>query len=122
MIPGGGGTQRLTRIVGPNKAKELVTTGEPISAAEAARLGVVNRLASGDELADATRELVDELLSKSPLAVRQAARVIDRGSDASLPTALEYERQAILRLRGSEDAKEGVRAFLEDREPEFRGR
>lgn len=119
LVPGGGGTQRLARLVGPNKAKELITTGDPIGAAEAERLGVVNRVVPPGELSAATRELADSVTENAPLAVRGAARVIDEGLDASLDTALSYERQLTFTLFRSEDAAEGIRAFVEKRDPEF---
>jgi len=122
MFPGGGGTQRIARIVGPNKAKELVVTGEPISPVEAERLGVVNRVVQDEALGEVTRDLAETIAAKAPLAVEHGKRAIDDGLDASLATGLSHEQQRAFVNRQTEDAHEGVRAFLEDRDPEFEGR
>lgn len=121
LVPGGGGTQRLPRIVGPNKAKELVTTGTPIDAAEAKTLGIVNRLAEDGGAGAAAAELTGEILENAPLATRDAAELVDRGLDASLETALAYEREVVFKLFGTDDATEGLNAFVDKRDPKFRG-
>lgn len=121
LVPGGGGTQRLPRIVGRNKAKELVTTGTPVGAEAAAQLGIVNRLASDGAIEDEVAALADEITENAPLAVRDAAQLVDRGLDASLQTALAYEREVVFKLFSSADAREGIEAFVEKREPTFRG-
>jgi enoyl-CoA hydratase len=119
LLPGGGATQRLPRVVGTNKAKEMLTTGEPIAAAKAKSLGLVNRLVE-DGKADATaRELAETIASRAPIAVREAKRVVDQGIEAPLATALSYEQEVTFQLFDSEDTSEGIAAFLEDREPEF---
>ena len=121
LVPGGGGTQRLPRIVGPNKAKELVTTGTPIDADEAMSLGVVNRIATDDDVVGTAEELAGEITENAPLATRDAAELVDRGLDASLPTALAYEREVVFKLFGTDDATEGLEAFVDKRDPEFTG-
>ncbi|MDX1746113.1 MAG: enoyl-CoA hydratase-related protein [Halobacteriales archaeon] len=121
LVPGGGGTQRLPRIVGPNKAKELVTTGTPIDAEEAKTLGVVNRIADDGDVIDTARALAEEITENAPLATRDAAELVDRGLDASLPTALAYEREVVFKLFATDDAAEGLSAFIDKRDAEFTG-
>lgn len=121
LVPGGGGTQRLPRIVGPNKAKELVTTGTPIDAEEARTLGVVNRIADDGSVTEAAIELAGEITENAPLATRDAAELVDRGLDASLPTALAYEREVVFKLFATDDAAEGLDAFVAKRDAEFTG-
>jgi enoyl-CoA hydratase len=122
VIPGFGGTQRLTRRVGIGRARELVYTGEIITAEKALAIGLVNAVVPKDELAARVRAVADQIAAKGPLAVAQAKRAIQRGADADLPTANELEAQAFAMLFGSEDQKEGMKAFGEKRKPEFRGR
>jgi enoyl-CoA hydratase len=121
LIPGFGGTQRLARRVGLGRARELVFTGRHIDASKALALGLVNEVVSHDELATRVAIVADEIASKAPLAIAQAKRVMARGYDADLATATELEAQAFAALFGSEDMREGTRAFLERRKPEFRG-
>ena len=121
FVPGGGGTQRLPRVVGPNKAKEMVTTGNPISADEARELGLVNRVVE-DDVEGAARELVAEAMENAPLAVEEAITLINEGMDASLNASMKYEQAVAAYLYTTEDAREGVRAFTEKRDPEFSGK
>ena len=121
IIPGAGGTQRLTRLVGEMRAKEMVFRGEQIDGERAAEWGVVNRAVPDDELDDVLEEWVSDLVSGAPIALKLAKKVIDDGQDSSLETALEYESKAFGLLASTEDMVEGVTAFREDREPEFRG-
>lgn len=122
IIPGFGGTQRLARTVGMNKARELVYTGEIISAEEALRIGLVSAVYEPDELMDKVRERAALVASKGPRAVAAAKRVMNKGVDLSLDAALELEKQAFSALFGTEDQREGMSAFVEKRKPEFNGK
>ncbi len=122
LLPGGGGTQRLTRLVGRNKAKELMMTGDFIDAAEAHRLGVVNKVVPPEELLPATYALAKTIAERAPLAVQMVKQLVNDGLDASLPTAITQEMGMTATLYGTEDAREGIAAFLEKRSPVFRGR
>jgi len=121
LVPGGGATQRLPRAVGPNKAKELLTTGEPISAEEAERLGLVNRVVPDGEVEETAQSLAAEVAGNAPLAVRRAKQLVDEGLEMSLEGALSYEQEVTFTLYGTEDASEGIASFVEDREAEFSG-
>lgn len=121
LTPGNGGTQKLPRAVGARKAMEMLTTGNPLSAREAERLGLVNRLVTDGNLADATDQLATQIESNAPLAVRSIKRLIREGRDASWSTALSFEQEVTNRLYTTDDAREGVDSFFEDRDPSFRG-
>lgn len=122
FVPGGGGTQRLPRVIGPNKAKEMIVTGNPITAEEGRELGLVNRVVEDGDVEGAARDIVDDAMANAPLAVEEALRLVDEGMDASLDTAMQYEQAVTAYLYTTEDNAEGIRAFTEDRDPEFRGR
>jgi len=122
VFPGAGGTQRLPRLIGMGRAKELVFLGEPIDAAEAYRIGLVNRVVAPDQLEAEARRWAAKLAQLPPLALRAAKNAMNRGRDLDLPTALELERLQFSVLFGTEDQKEGMRAFLEKRPPSFQGR
>jgi enoyl-CoA hydratase/carnithine racemase len=119
IIPGFGGTQRLPRLVGPAKALEMNTTGEPISAEEAFEYGLVNRLVPDHELFDTALAWARKYARQAPLALEQIKRVSHRGD---LDEGIAVEKEAFARVFGSEDAREGVAAFLQKRNPEFKGR
>jgi enoyl-CoA hydratase/carnithine racemase len=119
IMPGFGGTQRLARLVGPAKALELNLTGEPIDAAEAARLGLVNRVVPSEELLPAALALAETLAAQAPLAVAQIKRV---SANPDLDAGIAAEQEAFAQVFGSEDAREGIAAFLEKRPPAFTGR
>ncbi|POG54163.1 enoyl-CoA hydratase/isomerase family protein [Haloferax marisrubri] len=119
LLPGGGGTQRLTRIAGTNATKELLMTGEPIDGERAHQLGIVNRLA--DDPSREARELADELTATGPLATAAAKELVDEGIQAPLDTALTLEQEVTFTLYGSDDTSEGIEAFVESRTPEFTG-
>lgn len=121
LLPGGGGTQRLPRLVGRNTAKALIMSGDFIPASEAHRLGIVYKVTPPDELMDTARELAATIASRAPLAVSMAKELVNRGLDASLPTAITQEMGMASTLYASEDAQEGIAAFLEKRPPAFNG-
>ncbi len=121
IIPGGAGTQSLPRLVGRTLARELIFTGRRISAQEAQRIGLVNRVVPQAELSAAVREVAEQILANGPLAVRQAKRAISRGVDADFLTGWALESEAYTATLLSEDRVEGIRAFNEKRRPRFRG-
>lgn len=122
IIPGLGGTQRLTRLVGKGNAMELILTGDLIGAQEALRIGLVNKVVPAAQLMEEARVLGKKLASKPPLALRAAKDSVDYGADMSLATALEFENRLFAILSGSADKSEGVSAFQEKRKPEWQGR
>jgi len=122
LIPGGGGTQRLPRLVGPGRALRMVLTGEIIDAAEAARIGLVDEVVDDGRLAERTRELAGAIAQHSPVALRLAKQAVAASMEMPLAAGLEFERELFITAFGSEDRREGVSAFLEKRGPEFRGR
>ncbi len=121
LLPGGGGTQRLTRLIGRTRAKEIVMTGRRMSAAEAHTVGVVNRVVPPSEVLNSALEFARTIAAQPPLAIRLAKRLINEGTDASLVTALDYEQIVLAGLFNSEDGREGIRAFVEKRKPVFKG-
>ncbi|MBN2494778.1 MAG: enoyl-CoA hydratase/isomerase family protein [Deltaproteobacteria bacterium] len=122
IIPGFGGTQRLSRLVGEGRAMELVLTGDPISADEALRIGLVNRVVEPGELMDSARALASQIASKGALAVRYAMESVHRGLQMNLHEALHLESSLFGLCCATEDKQEGTRAFLEKRKPAFKGR
>ena len=121
-IPGSGGTQRLTRTVGKYRAMEWVLTGEPIGAVEAERCGLVNRIVPVENLLEEAKTLAKKIAAKSPLAVKLAKEAILKSLNTPLDEGLEFERKSFYVLFGSEDRKEGMKAFTEKRKPEFKGK
>ena len=122
LHPDWGGTYFLPRVVGMSKACELIFTGKMIDAQEALRLGIVSDLVEPDELMNAVRTLAGEIAAGPPIAIRLARRAMYRNMDCELREALEFETHAQNICRESEDSKEGVKAFVEKRSPEFKGR
>lgn len=122
VIPAGGGTQRLPRLVGAAKAKELIFTAARLTADQALAIGLVNRVVPAAQLADEALALAREIAAKPPLAVRFAKQAIDKGLQTDTQTALDFELYAAAILFDTDDRKEGMRAFLERRAPQFRGR
>jgi enoyl-CoA hydratase len=122
LIPGWGGTQRLTRLVGMTKAKELVFTGRIIDAKTAEQIGIVNMVVPADKFRDTVSQFAKDLASKAPVALRVAKALINKGSDIGLESALALEREGFGVVGSSEDLKEGVSAFTEKRKPVFKGR
>lgn len=121
VIPGFGGTQRLTRRVGVGRARELCYTGDIITADEALRIGLVNVVVPGAELLAKANDTAKKIALKGPVAIAQCKRVIERGADLSLPAANELEAQAFSSLFGSLDQKEGMAAFVGKRKAAFTG-
>ncbi len=122
LIPGAGGTQRLPRLIGMTKAKQLIMLGENIGAEEAERLGLVNAVIPAESLADEANKLAQKLVARPPFGLRLSKLVMNMGADKDLQTALALEREAFAMLFATEDQKEGVRAFNEKRKPNFEGR
>jgi enoyl-CoA hydratase/carnithine racemase len=122
IVPGGGGTQALVRRLGPARAKDLIFTGRRISAEEAHDWGLVARVVERGALESATMELAREICGSSPVAVREAKFAIDRGLDVALEDGIELEDLAWRRAVASQDRREGIAAFNEKREPQWRGR
>jgi enoyl-CoA hydratase len=121
-IPGYGGTQRLTRLVGHGRSLQLLLTGEMIDADEALRIGLVNRVVpAGESVVDAARVMMKAMLANGPLALAQCIEAVNRGSDVSLEEGLALEAKAFGQLASSEDMREGTSAFLEKRPPNFTG-
>ena len=122
IIPGGGGTQRLARVMGKQRAMELVLTGRRIGAAEAHSLGIVTRLAAPDAWLDAALELAGEVAERPPLAARLAKQAVLAAEETALTAGLDHERRLYELAMATEDRVEGMNAFIEKRKPEFRGR
>ncbi|MCL6578816.1 MAG: enoyl-CoA hydratase/isomerase family protein [Candidatus Bathyarchaeota archaeon] len=122
LIPGWGGTQRLTRLVGVGKAKELVYTGKMIDAKTAEQLGIVNMVVPADKFRETVRQFALELASKAPVALKVAKALINKGSEISLDAALALEREGFGVVASTEDLQEGVSAFAEKRKPAFKGK
>lgn len=122
IMPGGGGTQTLPRVVGERRAKELILAARPFSADEALAWGVVNKLCEAGKVLEDALEAAGRIASHAPLSVRQAKDAIRRGLQMDLPSAMELEIEAYNRLVGTEDRREGLRAFSEKRKPKFKGR
>jgi len=121
IMPGGGGTQTLTRIVGPARAKEIILSGLPFTAEEGAAWGVINKLSSGDVLADALG-IAGRIARNAPLSLRQAKQAIRAAQAPDLHEGYDAEIAAYNRLVPTEDRREGISAFNEKRKPDFRGR
>ena len=122
LLPGGGGTQRLPRLIGRNKAKEMLMTGDPITAAEAERLGIVNKVVPPDELMPTVMTMARTIAERAPQAVRMAKQLVNDGLEAPLDPAISMEIGMTATLYDTHDAREGIQAFFEKRQPEFTGR
>ncbi|WHY59666.1 enoyl-CoA hydratase/isomerase family protein [Cytobacillus firmus] len=122
IMPGAGGTQRLSRIIGKGKAMELILTGDVITAAEAERLNLISKAVPQEELIETAKGYARRISVKGPLALRMAKAAVNRGADMEMETALYLEKLAQTILIGSEDKLEGTQAFLEKRTPQFKGK
>ncbi len=122
LIPGWGGTQRLTRLVGMTKAKELVFTGRMIDARTAEQIGLLNMAVPADKFREVVHQLAVDLASKAPVALKVAKALITKGADMSLDAALELEREGFGVIGSTDDLKEGTSAFADKRKPEFKGK
>jgi enoyl-CoA hydratase len=120
--PGYGGTQRLSRLIGKGRAIQLLATAEMIDAAEAYRLGIANSVVPADELMNAACEMMKAILANGPLAVALCIEAVDRGMEMSLEDAMVLEANHFGLLAATSDMAEGMKAFLEKRTPEFRGK
>jgi len=122
VLPGAGGTQRLTRAVGKAVAMDMILTGRMLSAREALSFGLVARVVAREAWLDEAKRVAREIASKGPVAARLAAEAIDQAFETPLAAGVELERRSFFVARASEDADEGLRAFLEKRKPDFTGR
>ena len=121
VTPGAGGTQRLARVVGVGRAKELTLTGRVIDAYEAEQIGLVNRVAGTGHAREAADEIAAEVAERGPLAVREVKRLIDQSTELDIDAGIAAEIDASERVFNSEDMREGVRAFFDKRPPKYRG-
>ncbi len=122
IVPGFGGTQRLPRLVGKGRAIEMLLTGDPVGAEEARAIGLVNRVVQPEALLEEARRLAVRILRNGPLAVALTLQAVNRGTEMPLAEALDWEVSQYALSCATEDVREGTRAFLEKREPVFRGR
>jgi len=122
IIPGAGGTQRLTRLIGMTRAKELIYTGDMIDARTALAIGLVNKVVPQASLMAEAREMAKKLLSKGSVALAQAKKAINTGANMDLASALDLEEQCFALCFATEDQKEGMKAFREKRKPQFKNR
>jgi len=122
VMPGAGGTQRLTRAVGKVKAMEIVLTGKMISAQEALQWGLINKIVPVEYYLQEAKDLAKEIASKPPLAVRLAKEAVLKAFDTTIEGGLEFERKNFYLLFASDDQKEGMKAFVDKRKPEWKGR
>ncbi len=121
IIPGGGGTQRLPRVVALGKAMELILTGDRISATEAHRIGLVDEVVAHDQLESKTMEIANRIADKSPIAVRLAKQAVKASARMGLDAGLRYEQSLFSLVFATHDKEEGVRAFLDKRPPKWTG-
>ena len=122
IIPGSGGTQRLAHLLGKHRAMELVLTGDMINATEAERLGLVNRVVPAELCLEEAKNIARKIVAKPQLAVKAAKEAVLKSANAPLDEGLEFERKSFYLLFASEDRTEGMKAFLEKRKAEFKGR
>lgn len=121
LLPGGGGTQRLPKLVGAMRAKELLLTGRMMTAQEAVDYGAALEVVAGDQLMDRARAIANLLTAQAPIALAEGKRVIDDGLQTSLAAGLTLEQRVLGALYATNDAKEGIDAFVEKRDPKWSG-
>jgi enoyl-CoA hydratase len=122
IIPGAGGTQRLTRAVGKSVAMDVILSGRMLDAEEARAAGLVARVVAKEAWLDEAKRLASDIATRGPVATRLAKEAVDRAHESTLHLGLEYERRALYLAFASEDAREGLTAFTEKRKPDFKGR
>jgi enoyl-CoA hydratase len=122
VLPGSGGTQRLPRLIGPAKAKELLFTGDSISGEEAYRIGLVNKVVPGESLMDETRALAKKLAAKPKVAMSLIKSCVNNGLNMDLASGMTMESDSFAIAYGSEDGREGMQAFIEKRKPAYKGK
>lgn len=122
IIPGTGGTQRLTRLVGEGWAKQLILTGEPVDAETALSIGLITKVVPAGSLMDEAKKIAAKLTTKPPIALKMAKKCINYSGNVDLASGLEFEQRSCSILFSTEDQKEGMRAFLEKRQPVYRGK
>ncbi|MFB7033916.1 enoyl-CoA hydratase [Bacillus altitudinis] len=122
ILPGAGGTQRLSRLIGPGKAKEMIFTGTSLRAEEAVQIGLIERISTADSLMNDAITLAKQITKNGPIALKEAKQAIQSSLDHDLQTGLTKEYEAYLRLIHTEDRLEGLKAFQEKRTPYYRGK
>ena len=122
LLPGWGGTQRLPRRIGVAKAKKMILTGDLLNGQEAAAVGLADLSVPMDQLEEAVMDFAEKLASKAPLGLRKVKEVVDKGSDTDMKTGLQYEQEALGFLTGTEDFQEGIAAFMQKRDPVWKGK
>ncbi len=121
VIPGGGGTQRLTQLVGKMRAMEMILTGEPVDADQAYRMGLVNHVVPAEDVVGAAETLAEKIAKMPPIAVQLAKEAVLAAPDLPLEAGMRFERRLFALLFGTDDQKEGMQAFLDKRAPHFEG-